>query len=69
MREEEAAAGRPAEFWTQTIPAPALAAGAVTRTLAFWEQGELLINVNAAGLTRAEIAQVLASLAELIAPP
>ena len=45
-------------FWGQTIPAPALVAGEAMRTVALWERGDLLINVNAAGLTRGEIIRV-----------
>ena len=62
--EEERVGGSSAAFWGLTIPAPALVAGEATRTLALWERGDLLINVNAAGLSRGEIIRVLESLAE-----
>lgn len=56
--------GRPAAFWTRAILAPALASGEVTRTFVLWEHDDLLTRVDAAGLSREEVARVLESLAE-----
>jgi len=60
--EEGAVAGRPAVFWSFTIPAAATAAGFVGRDFVMFEQGELLITIDAAGLTRDELVTVAESL-------
>lgn len=61
--EEGRIGDQPAVFWTRSFPAPALPAGVVERTFAMWEQGELIVTMSAAGLTREEFVRVAESLA------
>jgi hypothetical protein len=58
--EEGEIGGTPAAFWTVTLPGGKQ--GNVSRSYAFWELGERLIMLNAAGLTREEVIQVAESL-------
>jgi len=62
--EEGSIDGRPAAFWSLTFPAPALSDGTVTRLMAAWERGDLFIEFNTAGISKEQLAQVAASLAE-----
>lgn len=60
--EEGTIGGRPAVFGSLSFPAPGTRAGAVTRQSVTWEVGELLMRIDAAGLTRDELVNIAESL-------
>jgi hypothetical protein len=54
-------AGRPAVFWSLSLPPDA---PVVTRDSVMFEQGDLLVSIDAAGLSREELVRIAESLAE-----
>lgn len=62
MLEEGVIGGRPAAFWSQGLPIGSLNAPQVVRQYAFWELGELLVNFNVTGISRADLIRIAESM-------